>query len=147
MACLIIVLAGCASSNKNVEGSPAKQSESKQPEAKGNDYPVGMEFGDWSDTNDQGITNVRNAFSSDEAISLGMDLPEKFGVKSITINIYKSDNGQLLDSWDDDVDPDWESFVYEFYDPESDELLETGKYEVAVFRDTTRIAEGTFNIK
>jgi len=157
MVCLIIVLAGCSSNNKNggpaaeskssTNASATKATESEQTESPSGDFPVGIIFGDWSDNPEVVVDNERPTFRADEPISLGMEMPEKFGVKEITINIYKKDNAQLLDSWDDSVDPDWEAFSYEFYDPETDEILEPGQYEVALFRDTTRIAEGTFNIQ
>lgn len=156
ISCFCFVLAACGSGDQNNKpsaesktsaGQSAEAAEQNKVSEVYGDYPVGIFFGDWSDDPDLLILNERSTFTGDESISLGMEIPERFGVKTITINLYQADNGQLLDSWDDSVDPDWESLAYEFQVPEEDGMLDPGEYEVAVFKDTTRIGEGRFVIE
>jgi len=105
-----------------------------------------IKFGYWADASENFVENERSTFKSDENITLGFEISDKFGTRSLGIHLYNASNHQLLDSWDTDVDPDWTSLAYEFQTADDDEL-EPGEYELAIFKDTTRIGEGKFKIE
>ncbi|RKP55402.1 hypothetical protein D7Z26_09430 [Cohnella endophytica] len=105
-----------------------------------------IKFGDWSEHKDDLLVNERSTFKINENITLAFESSDKFGTRSLGVHLYKASNSQLLDSWDVDVDPDWSSYSSEFQTSEDDEL-EPGEYEIAIFKDTSRIGEGKFTIE
>lgn len=108
--------------------------------------PVGVTFG--TSEGASGIEGVKEQFSPDEGIYYEVYFGERGSASTVEIHVLMIEDGTeyMVAQYEEMIDPNWEGFYNEFYDPDYG-YLDPGQYLVRAYINGEFITEGGFEVK
>ncbi|MFC4077297.1 hypothetical protein [Salinithrix halophila] len=136
LAAMVVTGAGCGTA----DGEKAEK-EAKVAKITFGDYP--------QDEGRKELIKPRGHFGKDEDIALEFDLPSKetFDSSLVKVKVLKQPGNKLQYEFETDVDPTWDSFMWEFTDSSDfPGFYDPGEYTIQILRGKELLAEGDLEI-
>lgn len=96
-----------------------------------------------------GVNGIQDSFHQDQAIYYEVDFGETIGRSTVEIVVLRDYGNyeEVLAQYEEYVDPTWNGFYNEFYDPLYYPTIDRGNYIVRAYRGGELLSEGSFSIR